>query len=47
MGARYLKLDELRADRLADAVRTNLPTQETPALTPAQLQELARQANLL
>ena len=33
MGARYLKLEDLRAGSLADAVRLHLPDGESPALT--------------
>ncbi|MCH7620309.1 MAG: VWA domain-containing protein [Chloroflexi bacterium] len=43
MGARYLKLEELRADSLAEAVRLQLPNGELPALTsPALTSEGAR-----
>ena len=43
MGARYLKLEDLRADSLADAVRLQLPDGEPPAPTsPALTSEDAR-----
>ena len=43
MGARYLKLEELRADSLAEAVRLQLPDGEPPELTsPALTSEDAR-----
>ena len=43
MGARYLKLEELRADSLAEAVRLQLPNGEPPAPTsPALTSENAR-----
>ncbi len=37
MGARYLKLEDLRADSLADAVRLQLPNGEPPALNSPPL----------
>jgi magnesium chelatase subunit D len=40
MGAKYLKLDELRADSLAQAVRLQLPTSDQPTLTSDEVQEL-------
>jgi magnesium chelatase subunit D len=42
MGARYVKLDQLRADRLADAVRLNLPAGDQPELSADQVQSLVR-----
>jgi len=41
-GARYLKLDDLRADSLAQAVRLQLPTSDQPALTDDEVQALYR-----
>jgi magnesium chelatase subunit D len=46
MGASYIKLDELRADRLAEAVRRQLPTGEQPDLTQDEVQSLVRQLGL-
>ncbi|MFQ6026103.1 MAG: putative cobaltochelatase [Dehalococcoidia bacterium] len=45
MGARYLKLEELRADSLADAVRENLPAQENPELTVSEIQAMVHEIN--
>ena len=42
MGARCIKLDDLRADRLADAVRRQLPDGEDSDLTPAEVQSMVR-----
>ena len=43
MGARYLKLEELRADNLAEAVRLQLPNGDpTPLTSPALTSEDAR-----
>ncbi len=38
MGARCIKLDDLRADRLADAVRQQLPDGDEQGLTPDEVQ---------
>lgn len=46
MGARYIKLDDLRADRLADAVRQQLPTGDRPELTPEEVQSMVRRLGL-
>ena len=49
MGARYLKLDELRADSLADAVRSELPNgqrAESDYITPSEIRRLANRINL-
>ena len=46
MGARYVKLDDLRADRLADAVRQQLPDGEAPDLTPDEVQSMVRRLGL-
>ena len=46
MGARYLKLEDLRADSLADAVRLQLPDGEPPALTPDDARALVQKLNL-
>ena len=42
MGARCIKLDDLRADRLADAVRRQLPDGEEPDLDAAEVQAMVR-----
>ena len=46
MGAPCLKLEELHADGLADAVRLQMTTSETPALTPEEIQGLLEQIQL-
>ncbi len=46
MGARYIKLDDLRADRLADAVRQQLPNGEAPELTSEEVQMMVRRLGL-
>ena len=46
MGARYLKLEELRADSLADAVRSQLPDGEVPALTSEEARSLVQNLDL-
>ena len=46
MGARYIKLDDLRADRLADAVRQQLPNGEAPELTSEEVQNMVRRLGL-
>ena len=40
MGAHYLKLEDLHADSLADAVRLELPTPDSPPLTQQEIQGL-------
>ena len=42
MGSRCIKLDDLRADRLADAVRQQLPDGDDPDLTPDEVQSMVR-----
>ena len=46
MGARYIKLDDLRADRLADAVRQQLPDGEAPELTSDEVQSMVRRLGM-
>ena len=46
MGARYLKLEELRADSLAEAVRLQLPDGEPPALTSEDARSMVQKLNL-
>jgi magnesium chelatase subunit D len=46
MGARYIKLDDLRADRLADAVRQQLPDGDQTELTPYEVQSMVRRLGL-
>jgi magnesium chelatase subunit D len=46
MGARYLNLDELRADHLAEAVRLQLPGAGQPELTTEEVQSLVRKLGL-
>ena len=46
MGSRYIKLDDLRADRLADAVRQQMPAGEESELTSAEVQNLVRKMGL-
>jgi len=46
MGAHYIKLDELRADRLADAVRQQLPTGDQSELTPDEVQSMVRRLGM-
>lgn len=46
MGARYLKLDDLRADRLADAVRQQMPAADQPELTPDEVKTMVRRIGL-
>jgi magnesium chelatase subunit D len=46
MGARYIKLDDLRADRLADAVRQQMPAADSPELSPEQVQSMVRRLGL-
>ena len=51
MGARYLKLEELRADSLAEAVRLQLPNGEpsalnSPSLTSEDARSMVRKLNL-
>jgi hypothetical protein len=46
MGARYINLDELRADHLAEAVRLQLPTSGQPDLTTEEMQSLVRKLGL-
>ena len=46
MAARYIKLDDLRADRLADAVRQQLPTNDQSELTPDEVQSMVRRLGL-
>jgi magnesium chelatase subunit D len=46
MGARYLKLDDLRADRLAEAVRQQIPAADQPELTPGEVQTMVRRLGL-
>ena len=40
MGAHYMKLEDLQADSLADAVRLQLPTPDAPPLTQQEIQGL-------
>ena len=40
MGAHYLKLEDLQADSLADAVRLQLPTADAVPLTQGEIQSL-------
>ena len=40
MGAHYLKLEDLHADSLADAVRLELPAPDSPPLTQQEIQGL-------
>ena len=40
MGAHYLKLEDLQADSLADAVRLQLPTSDAAPLTQGEIQSL-------
>ena len=40
MGAHYLKLEDLQADSLADAVRLQLPTADAAPLTQGEIQSL-------
>ena len=46
MGARYIKLDDLRADHLADAVRQQLPYGDQPELSPDEVQSMVRRLGL-
>ena len=46
MGAPCLKLEELHADGLADAVRLQMATPETSPLSPDEIQELLEQIKL-
>ena len=46
MGAPCLKLEELHADGLADAVRLQMATPEASALTPGEIQGLLKQVPL-
>ena len=46
MGVPCLKLEELHADGLADAVRLQMAAPETPPLTPRELQGLLGQIKL-
>jgi magnesium chelatase subunit D len=46
MGARYIKLDDLRADRLADAVREQKPAADQAGFTPAEVQSIVRRLGL-
>ena len=46
MGAPCLKLEELHADGLADAVRLQMATSETSPLSPGEIQGLLEQIKL-
>jgi magnesium chelatase subunit D len=46
MGARYIKLDDLRADRLADAVRQQLAEGDQPELTPDEVRSMVHRLGL-
>ena len=46
MGAPCLKLEELQADALADAVRLQLPASDDPPLTPEEIQGLLQRIEL-
>lgn len=46
MGARYIELDDLRADTLADAVRSQLPSGEQPDLTTEEMRLMATRLGL-
>ena len=46
MGATCLKLEELHAEGLADAVRLQLPSADNPALSPQEIQDLLQQIKL-
>ena len=46
MGARYLKLEDLRADSLAEAVRLQLPDGEPPLLTSEDARSMVQKLNL-
>ena len=46
MGARYIKLDDLRADRLAEAIRQQLPDGEAPEVTSDEVQTMVRRLGL-
>ena len=46
MGAQYIELDELRAETLADAVRSRLDPAEQQDLTPEEMHSLATRLGL-
>ncbi len=46
MGAHYLKLEDLRADSLAEAVRLQIPSPDVPALTMEEVQSLLNRLEL-
>ena len=46
MGAPCLKLEELQAEALADAVRLQLPSSDDPPLTPEEIQGLLQRIEL-
>lgn len=46
MAAHYLKLEDLRADSLAEAVRLQIPSHEVPALTKEEVQSLLNRLEL-
>jgi magnesium chelatase subunit D len=46
MGARYINLDDLRVDHLAEAVRLQLPGSGQPELTTEEVQSLVRKLGL-
>jgi len=46
MGAHYLKLEDLRADSLAEAVRLQIPSPDVPALTTEEVQSLLNRLEL-
>jgi magnesium chelatase subunit D len=46
MGAPCIKLEELHSDALADAVRMQLPTSDSPPLAPDEIQGLLQQIKL-
>jgi magnesium chelatase subunit D len=46
MGAHYLKLEDLQADSLADAVRLQLPTPDSASLTQQEIQSMLDKLSL-
>ena len=46
MGAHYLKLEDLQADSLADAVRLQLPTPDSAPLTQQEIQSMLDKLSL-
>ena len=46
MGAHYMKLEDLQANSLAEAVRLNMPTSDVQAITPDEVRTLVNRLGL-